>query len=71
MPNEAESGRSRPWVTCVVLVVVAAVMAFPGLIGSEDEPEYLTAIVFAALAIVFLCGRRDANGKSEMPDDSE
>lgn len=37
---------------CPVLVITAVVMAFPGLIGSTDDPTYALTVVFLALAVV-------------------
>lgn len=57
MTEEVKAGRRRhwsTWITCAVLLVTAAVLAFPRVIGSDDEPDYLESIVFAALAVVFL-----------------
>ena len=39
--------------TCPFFVIIAAVMAFPQLIGSTDDPTYSLAITFLALAVVF------------------
>jgi len=58
MPTSTKKPISRPvfrWLshlTCPVLVITAVVMAFPGLVGSNDDPTYALAVVFFSLAIV-------------------
>ena len=38
--------------SCPVLVVIAIVVAFPRLIGSEDEPAYALAVAILSSAVV-------------------
>jgi uncharacterized membrane protein len=52
-PNSRPVTRWLNHLTCPFLVIAAAVMAFPQLIGSNDEPAYSLAITFLALALVF------------------
>ena len=42
--------------TVAIFVIAGAVMAFPQLIGSNDEPTYALAIVLWATAALFYCG---------------
>ena len=66
MPTSANTPNSHPaiqWLsqfTCPALVIVAAVMAFPWLIGSKDDPAYplAAAILFSAVVV----GIRDYAG---------
>jgi uncharacterized membrane protein len=51
-PNSRPVIRWLNHLTCPFLVITAAVMAFPQLIGSKDEPAYSLAIAFLALAVV-------------------
>jgi hypothetical protein len=54
--NKPNSRRVIRWLnhlTCPFFVIIAAVMAFPQLIGSNDEPTYSLAITFLSLAVVF------------------
>ena len=59
MPTPTKKANSRPvfrWLshlTCPVLVIIAIVMAFPGLIGSDDDPTYALTVAFLGLAVVF------------------
>ena len=36
-----------------ILVVLAAVMAFPGIVRSNDDPSYDLALVFLCFAVAF------------------
>ena len=58
-----------------MLVTIAVVMAFPRLVGSNDDPSYALAVVFLSLAVVF--GIRDFTGPKQgqirqmTPDEME
>jgi hypothetical protein len=39
------------WLSCLVLVVCTALVAFPRLWGSDDEPNYALAAFFLAQAV--------------------
>ena len=58
MPTSTKRTNSHPvfrWLShlaCPVMVIIAVVMAFPGVIGSNDDPSYTEAVVFLALAVV-------------------
>ena len=59
MPTSTKKPNSRPvfrWLshlTCPVMVIIAVVMAFPRVIGSNDDPTYALAVVFLSLAVMF------------------
>jgi hypothetical protein len=40
-------------VNCLVQLVSAALMAFPRLMGSDDEPHYAFAVGFLTQAVLF------------------
>ena len=59
MPDSTKKRDSRPVIRrsnlllCLFFVIGAAVMAFPQLIGSNDEPAYALVITFLAFAVLF------------------
>lgn len=59
MPTSTKKPNSRlvfRWLshlTCPVMVIIAVVMAFPRVIGSNVDPDYALAVAFLAFAVMF------------------
>ncbi len=52
-PNSRPVFRWLSHLTCPVMVLVAIVVAFPGLIGSDDDPAYALMVAFLSMAVFF------------------
>ncbi|MBT3378466.1 MAG: hypothetical protein HN742_01910 [Lentisphaerae bacterium] len=63
MPTPSAKPNARPvrwWLyhsSILFMVAVAVAMAFPKLIGSNDDPSYALTVCFLSLAVVlWVCG---------------
>ena len=70
-PNSRPVTRWLNYLICPFLVITAVVMAFPKLIGSNDEPAYSLAITFLALAVVFGIAHYTRESKNRRSNEEE